>query len=102
MRAREFCERHLQREARERILAECRARKATPHETASSLSKAHESTAPIDGTIASLRRSIAACDYVLEHRDEYPADVVEELGKRAAWKRELESLLHAEKKGAQR
>lgn len=96
MTAAEFLRSHLLREARERVLAECVERGATPHETSEALSKAHEKIAPYGATRERLRTSISVCEYVIENAWNYPAEQVAEMKRSAAWKRELLSMLNEE------
>lgn len=92
MKAQEFIDRHLRREARDRTRIACRLAGMTTHETSKALAKIEPAPVP---TIEQLNRQLAVCAYVIEHADNYPSDLVEEMKISAAWKREAVQLLRA-------
>ncbi len=95
MKAREFAEHHLLREARERVLAQ---KHETPAKLSRALAKARESIAPIDETIRKSQRTAEYCAWVVERfsGESWPDDIKAQISRRGVWLRELAEKARAE------
>jgi hypothetical protein len=95
MKAREFAERHMLREARVAIARE-------GYFTGAALSKALSAVVvtpeQIEQTIRTSRKKAEFCAFVTQRfaGEEWPEGILDELGQRGAWKRELAEMARSE------
>lgn len=98
MKAREFAERHLLREERERIAEQMRRSGHAAGDVSRALQAARVSQHAVDEAVRTCRKRAELCSFIT-HRfahEEWPEGVKETIGKRGVWLRELEAIARSE------
>lgn len=96
MKAREFAQRHLEREARERVADRMKGAPATAVSRA--MRDARTQMADVDATIRTCAKRIALAEFIATRfaDEQWPEDVKDSIAKRAVWLRELLQMARSE------